>query len=128
MTLPRTLTLSEAAVEICETSGGHTRPFFFMVGAGISSPPVPLASAIVEDCRKQRAGLVPPDGQSLMVAYMWWFEKACPSRADRQNYQRGLIQGKNISHANLRLAHLLLDKRIANVVVTTNFDDFLSRA
>lgn len=128
MPLPQTLTLSEAAADIRRTCGRHNRPFFFMVGAGVSSPAVPLASAIVEDCRKQRAGLVPPDGQSPMAAYMWWFEKAYPSRADRQEYMRRLIQDKNISHANLRLAHLLLDKRIANVVVTINFDDFLSRA
>ncbi|MBI2679372.1 MAG: SIR2 family protein [Candidatus Solibacter usitatus] len=33
-----------------------------------------------------------------------------------------------ISRANFRLAHLLLDKTITNLVVTTNFDDFLSRA
>jgi tetratricopeptide (TPR) repeat protein len=33
-----------------------------------------------------------------------------------------------ISGANFRLAHLLLEKTITGLVVTTNFDDFLSRA
>ncbi|MGD0772659.1 MAG: SIR2 family protein [Candidatus Solibacter sp.] len=33
-----------------------------------------------------------------------------------------------ISRANFRLAHLLLENTITNLVVTTNFDDFLSRA
>ncbi|MDP2999906.1 MAG: SIR2 family protein, partial [Bryobacterales bacterium] len=128
MTLQRTLTLSEAAEEIRGTCDRHSRPFFFMVGAGISSPPVPLASAIVEDCRKQRSGLVPPDRQSPMAAYMWWLARAYPSPADRQRYLQSLIEEKPITDANLRLAHLLLSGKFAKLVVTTNFDDFISKA
>jgi hypothetical protein len=41
---------------------------------------------------------------------------------------RRLIENKPISHANLRLAHLLLGQTITNLVITTNFDDLLSRA
>jgi len=36
--------------------------------------------------------------------------------------------GKPISHANFRLAHLLSEGRLATLVVTSNFDDFLPRA
>ena len=36
--------------------------------------------------------------------------------------------GKPISHANFRLAHLLSEERLAALVVTPNFDDFLPRA
>ena len=38
------------------------------------------------------------------------------------------MEGKAISRANFRLAHLLLEKTITNLVLTTNFDDFASRA
>ncbi|MGI8991566.1 MAG: SIR2 family protein, partial [Bryobacteraceae bacterium] len=38
------------------------------------------------------------------------------------------MQSAFISRANFRLAHLMLSKTITNLVVTTNFDDFLSRA
>ena len=41
---------------------------------------------------------------------------------------RKLIEGKAISQANFRLAHVLLEKSITNLVITPNFDDFVSRA
>ena len=53
---------------------------------------------------------------------------AFPQASQRQRYFKGLISDKSISHANFRLAHLLLEKRLATLVVTPNFDDFLSRA
>ena len=53
---------------------------------------------------------------------------AFPQASQRQRYFKGLISDKPISHANFRLAHLLLEKRLATLVVTPNFDDFLSRA
>jgi hypothetical protein len=33
-----------------------------------------------------------------------------------------------ISRANFRLAHLLLESTVTNLVLTSNFDDFLTRA
>lgn len=127
------LTLQDAAADIrntCELDPDR-RPFFFLVGAGVSYPPVPLASAIVDDC-KQRAqkyrALDEPDNKNPIADYSFWFEKAYPAPADRQRYLRSLIEGRFISQANFYLAHLLLDRRISNIVVTTNFDDFLSRA
>ena len=47
--------LDEAVGRICqkleETAGGSQSPFFFMVGAGISHPPVPLAPEIIDHCK-----------------------------------------------------------------------------
>lgn len=108
------------------------RPFFFLVGAGISYPPIPLASSIEEDCRKLAAAetqAAESDGHRKPIdTYSYWFDQAYPHPLQRQLYLRQLIQSRTISHASFRLAHLLLDGRIANVVVTTNFDDFIARA
>jgi tetratricopeptide (TPR) repeat protein len=63
-----------------------------------------------------------------MDAYAWWFERAYASAGDRQQYLPSLIEEKPITDANLRLAHLLLGGKFANLVITTNFDDFISKA
>ena len=102
------------------------------MGGGISFPPVPLASEIVEHCKakdaKECARTTEPPGKQLIDIYSHWFDQAYPQPGDRQEYLRELIEGKPLSHANLYLAHLLLEKTITNLVVTPNFDDFLSRA
>lgn len=127
------INLKAAAGQIkqaCENSHGRL-PFFFLVGAGISSPPIPLASDIVGECEAIARGLErtdEPSGKLPIDVYSHWFQKAYPHPIDRQRFLRGMINGKPISHANFRLAHMLLDKSVANMVVTTNFDDFLSRA
>jgi CHAT domain-containing protein len=50
----------------------------------------------------------------------------------RRDYFQTLIRDKSIPAANFRLAHLLLGERdrkpLASLVITTNFDDFLTRA
>jgi tetratricopeptide (TPR) repeat protein len=112
--------------------GGSEHRFFFMVGAGISVPSVPLAIEIIDHCQKQvgQNGMPQAERSSGNTAdqYSDWFQNAYPHRRDRQQYLRNLIEGKAISPANLRLAHLLLEPKITNLVVTTNFDDFVSRA
>jgi hypothetical protein len=55
-------------------------------------------------------------------------DAAFPQAEQRRKYLQEKVQGKNISPATLRLAHLLQDGRIARTVVTPNFDDFLTRA
>ncbi|HHT9115415.1 MAG TPA: SIR2 family protein, partial [Candidatus Wunengus californicus] len=113
----------------CEDSCEEGRsPFFFLVGAGISYPPIPLATKIVEDCKQRCKKTTEPSGKQPIDIYSHWFHQAHPQPAQRQIYLKNLIKGKPISHANLRLAHLLLEKTITNLVVTPNFDDFLSRA
>jgi hypothetical protein len=128
MTKIKQITLAEAAAQIHRTCGLNKRPFFFMVGAGISHPPVPLASGIIDDCKSQARTPYEPPGLSQIGKYSYWIQKAYPSPVDRQGYLRRLIEESSVSHANLRLAHLLLSKKIAALAVTTNFDDFLSRA
>jgi tetratricopeptide (TPR) repeat protein len=128
------LDLTTAVNEIGElrVGPGSSLRFFFLIGAGISAPTIPLAAEITEQCRalaekKGRGGLL-GNSSSPLEEYSYWFERAFPQPAQRQEYLRSLISGRPISHANLRLAHLLLDPKIAQLVVTPNFDDQLSRA
>lgn len=40
-------------LQACQEKSRNRRwPFFFLVGAGISTPPIPLSSKIIEDCKK----------------------------------------------------------------------------
>jgi tetratricopeptide (TPR) repeat protein len=103
-------------------------PFFFIVGAGISAPSIPLAGQMVEHF-KTKANDASPDGSlSPMESYSEWFSKAYPQSKNRQNYLSECIRGKSITSANLRLAHILLSRKVGTLVVTPNFDDLLSRA
>lgn len=106
-------------------------PFFFLVGAGISFPDVPLAGDITKQCKAyaQKFNIVTePAASGSMESYSHWFDRAYPHPKQRQMYLRSLIEKKPISLANFRLAHLLSTRRIANLLVTLNFDDFISRA
>jgi tetratricopeptide (TPR) repeat protein len=94
-------------------------------------PYVPLASEIARDCRQiasQRGRGDEPTGKSQMEIYAHWLQRAFPDRGLRQDYFRKWIANKPISHTNLRLAHLLSEKKLATLVVTPNFDNFLTRA
>lgn len=129
------LNLKQAVTQIKQACDGieesKRSPFFFVVGAGISYPPVPLASDLVKAFRENAgrySDLEEPQGKRSIDEYSHWFEQAYPQRIDRQRFLRELTKAKTISHANLRLAHLLLSRKITNLVVTTNFDDFLTRA
>lgn len=99
-----------------------------MAGAGVSHPPIPLASQIIEECRRQCEGVIAPNGLDSLQEYSWWLQHSFHSPADRQSYFRRLIGQEAVSHANLRLAHLLSSKTVTNLVLTSNFDDYISRA
>ena len=102
-----------------------------MVGAGISHPSVPLAIDIINHCKEvaQNYGRSADAPDATAVAqYSNWFQTAYSEPYQRQEYLQQLIENKSITHANFRLAHLLLDNTISNIVITTNFDDFLSKA
>jgi tetratricopeptide (TPR) repeat protein len=110
---------------------GARSPFFFLVGSGISHPSVPTSGTIQTDCEEKARCLGRSDGPPAadpLSVYSHWFRAAFPHRVQRQQYLRGLIEHAPITHANLRLAHLLINGAISNIVVTTNFDDLLSRA
>jgi len=102
-----------------------------MVGAGISHPPLPLAAQIQDGCKAEplKYGKTKAAASHAAIdAYSYWFEQAYPQPEARQHLVRELMEKAFIWRANFRLAHLLLDNTITNLVVTTNFDDFLSRA
>jgi tetratricopeptide (TPR) repeat protein len=131
---PRFIELDEAVSRIkqaCQKPSRDSSPFFFMVGAGISCPSVPLAMDIVSECKevaKSYGRSVETPATTGVDLYSHWFQTAYAEPYQRQEYLRALIEGKPITHANFRLAHLLLQHTISNIVVTTNFDDFLSKA
>jgi tetratricopeptide (TPR) repeat protein len=133
--MPHLTDLETAADHITQASkdsnGPSRSPFFFIAGAGVSHPVVPLASGIVDACmdaaHARDRHTEPPSNQPIDV-YSHWFQQAYPQPAERQRYLRSLIEDKPIPPANFRLAHLLICRGITNLVVTTNFDDFLSRA
>jgi tetratricopeptide (TPR) repeat protein len=109
----------------------QSSPFFFIVGAGISHPPVPLAFDIENDCKATAARFgktATPTSQNAIDSYSHWFHLAHPSPERVQAYLRRLMENLPISRANLRLAHILLDRSIASTVFTTNFDDMLTKA
>jgi hypothetical protein len=108
----------------------QAHPWFLMVGAGISVPHVPHAWGIVELCRARlRArevdvdALTSPPGEE----YAFWLEQYGDAH-QRQALFQSLIRGTRISHTNFRLAHLLESGVLGRLLLTTNFDDFVSRA
>jgi hypothetical protein len=131
---PPIVPLKEAIRNIVETRNRPTKPvanpFVFVAGAGISYPSVPLAGWITKECEKLARGKgvnVGPKSDSPIDRYSHWFEKAYPDPTARQEYIQRLVQAKPISPANFRLAHLLIEG-FTNLVITPNFDTFLSRA
>ncbi len=130
----RTINLETAAARIRETkqqARRHVSPHFFLCGAGISTPQVPLAWAIEQECRKRALRVGTTGGEAPTDpagAYSYWLEQAYPDADQRRAFFRRKIEGQSLSDANLRLAHLLGSGALTNIVVTPNFDDFLSRA
>lgn len=135
MAQPHFIELDEAVSRIkqaCDDRENDSHhPFFFMVGAGLSYPSVPLAADIVSKCKEvaQRYGRGDELAEkNALDTYSYWFQTAYAEPKRRQKYLHDLIHGKPITHASFRLAHLLLSNKISNLVVTTNFDDFLAKA
>jgi tetratricopeptide (TPR) repeat protein len=108
----------------CESA--HT--YFFMVGAGISNPPVPLARSMIEHFKRKVGSVESQPPMSPMGEYSWWFREAYPGREGRRRYIAKLVENKNLSSAALQLAHLVSSRTLTNLVVTTNFDDFVARS
>jgi hypothetical protein len=142
----RLLSLEEAADQIKSTHlpaigtpdvKRSTKRFFFLIGAGVSSPPIPLASGIISRCRelieksnpKGYARLTKEIADCSSIGrYERYLRAAFPNPFQRADYFTSLIHAAPISHANLRLAHLLTatsDKLLTELVVTTNFDELL---
>jgi tetratricopeptide (TPR) repeat protein len=126
--------LSSAVSEIAQAVRGArerkepTSPFFFLVGSGISTPVVPGAAGIEALCRAKAGATKVDEPVSAMSRYSFWFERAFPQPRERQALIDSLVRNKPISSANLRLAHLLIDQTVSGLVLTPNFDPFLTRA
>lgn len=108
-------------------------PYFFVIGAGVSRPSMPLAEEIIQELRTSwtnRYGATdePAPNASTMDRYEFWFRKVYLDAKSRQIYLRKKIQGQPIPAASFRLASILADGRLSKLVVTTNFDLFISRA
>src|SRR5262245_783332 len=102
---PDTIELPEAVSEIhqacAEAATTAARsPFFFVVGAGISYPSVPLAREIIDHCKKvatryKRAGAGHDGGgaaaATVLDVYSYWFGLAYRQPRLRQQYLRTLI-------------------------------------
>jgi tetratricopeptide (TPR) repeat protein len=133
----REIDLQTAVHEIVVATQRKTRenkadyPFFLIVGAGISHPPIPLAAGIEKLCREEIAaqGLkLPPEPMTAFERYQTYFELAFPHAKDRQDFLHNLLRNAPISAANFRLAHLLGEGPLTNLVFTPNFDEMLTRA
>jgi tetratricopeptide (TPR) repeat protein len=120
--------LQEAVERILLDCQRSPHGFFFMVGAGVSSPSVPLATKIVQFCREALPGKHFPEFNSPMEEYCATLAAAHPSPEARRRFFASFIEKGSISPANLRLAHLLQGEHLSRLVVTTNFDDYLARA
>ena len=114
-------------------------PYFFIVGAGISVPEIPTASAIVDICKKTVQKIdgelfIQCDEESKafsnngMKYYSSWIEYAYPNRIDRSRLFKNLCNKAKISSANLMLAQILNSGQFANTVFTPNFDDSIRKA
>ena len=116
--------LETAAAEISRASSLRPDSFFFMVGAGVSAPCIPLASQVIEDCRQR----VKEAGKRVRMpdldedAYAVALEQAFPSRVARRDYFNELVRCAPLTLANMVLAQLLADGQLTRLVVTTNFD------
>ncbi len=133
------INLTEAINLIKTTVDLNSNPYFFVVGAGISVPEIPLANEIINIC-KQKVKLrsdtyydecmkdTEKDESDPMRYYSRWISLAYPNRIDRSNFFKKLISKAKISSANLMLAQILSSKKIANTVFTTNFDDKIKAA
>ena len=134
MVKSQTLSLKTAASRIRETRRNigrrNSSPYFFICGAGISVPSVPLAWEIEKECRQRAEQLDLVSGKAPnkpSETYSFWLEQAYPDPDQRRAYFRTKIEGKPLTDANLRLAHLLADGALSRILITPNFDDFVSR-
>lgn len=133
------INLIEAVNLIKTTVDLNSNPYFFVVGAGISVPEIPLANEIINICKqkvKLRSSVyyeecledTKKDESDPMRYYSRWISLAYPNRIDRSNFFKELISKAKISSANLMLAQILSSKKIASTVFTTNFDDKIKAA
>jgi hypothetical protein len=75
------INLETAVSHVQQLCKNEDYPFVFVIGAGISCPPVPLAADIERHCRKvARRGGRPavPESTEPIDTYSAWFDAAFP--------------------------------------------------
>lgn len=133
------INLNEAINLIKTTVDLNLNPYFFVVGAGISVPEIPLSGKIIDICKgKVRARNASYYEECIretevyendpMKYYSRWISLAYPNRIDRSSFFKKLILKAKISSANLMLGQILSSRKIASTVFTTNFDDKIKAA
>lgn len=126
----RTINLEEATNQILHSSNTK-KPFFFIIGSGVSFPSIKSTQEIIEQCKsvvKCHNILDREQSLDLMNSYTYWFLKAFPNARDRQDFIRDLVCDKPVSGSAFRLAHILSSRLLSNTVITTNFDELIEKA
>ena len=145
--MSRIVGLKEATNMIWETitisreQDSNTYPYFFIVGAGISTPEIPSATGIIDHCKNKLNQMY--EGQAELdnivdnakkldentaKYYSYWFGTAYKNKIHRQQYLKEIISNSKISMSNLLLAQVINSKRIATTVITPNFDNHLLKS
>lgn len=127
--MSKLLPLKRTLSEIRQTLKNSTEsPFFFFIGAGISTPQIPTAADMITEFKQKSHNIPIITPNNPIDVYSAWFAEAFPQPELRRKYLEKKIEGIPISHANFRLAQLLSSDQPIKLVLTTNFDDMLSRA
>lgn len=123
----RTVSLDEAVQLIHAASRDGEGAFWYMIGAGVSAPYIPLAREIIIDCGES----VPSVGDknpsaAVSKAYENALLKKYPTRDLQRAYFEKITKDVPITEATFLLANQIAYRRPASFVVTTNFDTSLS--
>ncbi len=101
-------------------------PYFFIAGAGISAESVKTADQIIEECRSICSDKFYADTEeSIKNQYIYWIKNAFPHKETRKKYIKNMLNGKKIPESAVKLANILLSRKVANLLVTPNFDTFV---
>ncbi len=125
----REINLTKAVKEIKDACQDSNQ-FSFVVGAGISCPEVPLAFEIMEALEKKcdASKLKEIEFKPPIEKYSEIMSNALSNPGTRWKFFKKKVESQKISISNLLLAQLLLEKKVGKIVISPNFDDFLTRA
>lgn len=124
-----------------EQNVNNSFPYFFIVGAGISTPEIPSARGIIDECKSKLESMYSNENDRKEILdkgnsfpentskyYSYWFGTAYKNKIHRQQYLKRIINSSKISTSNLLLAQILNSKKIATTVITPNFDNHLLKS
>ncbi|HOX22358.1 MAG TPA: hypothetical protein PLL10_02760 [Elusimicrobiales bacterium] len=135
--MSRQLTPETAAAEIAalgstpEEGGKHRFHVIFLAGSGLSEPAVPSCRSLAQACARLCGA--DPAAQSETDAtpaqqLAYWLGRSHADPAERRVYLRSLFEGRPLTASWVKLARLLVSRRLSSAVITTCFDDFAARA